>query len=198
MEKVVIATTNQNKIVQMREALSDLADNYEFVSLSDVNFTKDIVETGETLEANSLLKAQTVCNEVKLPCLSDDSGFFIEAMNNEPGIKAGRFLKSFPDPKKLNCLSYIIDKMKDVENKNCYYQCVLTLVFPDGRKIVASGKCEGTIDSKITNLETGFDYDCIFIEKTKNKVLSAMNEEELLEVNHRGKACADLVRQLSV
>jgi len=196
MEKIIIGTTNPKKVEQMRQALSELSDKYEFIGLNDINYTKDIVEDGKNIGENSLKKARTICQDTGIATISDDTGFFINCLNGEPGIFAGRYLKSFPEPKKENCLKEVIKRVSSYDNKSCYYECVISLVFPNGKEITVNGKLEGTIDNKITNLETGFDYDCIFVSDVYHKPLSVLSNEELIKINHRGKAIQELIKIL--
>ena len=93
MKEIVIASTNQGKIKEIKAMLNEIG--IEVRSIQDV-FEKeiDIEETGQTFQENALIKAQTICNMINKPTLADDSGLEVDALNGAPGnvglLKIGR------------------------------------------------------------------------------------------------------------
>ena len=77
MKKILFATHNPSKVSELIQLTSSYL---EISTLADLNYTQEIPETGETLEENALQKAQTIYNEFSIPCFSDDSGLFINAL----------------------------------------------------------------------------------------------------------------------
>ena len=91
MEKkqLIFATGNQGKVNEFRQMLGD---DYEILSMKDLDVDVDIVEDGKTFEENAIIKAKTVCEATGQMVLADDSGFEVDALGGEPGIYSSRFM----------------------------------------------------------------------------------------------------------
>ena len=89
MEEILIATNNNYKREQFEYLLKDF--NLKIKTLGDFNFNDKVDENKDTAVENARLKAQFWFEKTKLPTLGDDSGLEIDALNNEPGIKARRW-----------------------------------------------------------------------------------------------------------
>ena len=87
--KVVLASKNQHKLVEMRDILS--AQGVEVVLESDVGVDVDVEETGTTFEENAFLKAHAVMEASGLPAVADDSGLCVDALNGAPGVYSARY-----------------------------------------------------------------------------------------------------------
>src|SRR5690606_29203350 len=96
MPKLLIATHNQGKFVEMAEILSRL--EVELVSLSDIGIEWDVEETGETIAANAILKAESYARSSGLLALADDSGLEVDALDGAPGVRSARFGDEGLDP----------------------------------------------------------------------------------------------------
>ena len=112
MKEIVIASTNQGKIKEIKAMLNEIG--IEVRSIQDV-FEKeiDIEETGQTFQENALIKAQTICNMINKPTLADDSGLEVDALNGAPGIYSARFMGHDTSYDIKN--QYIIDAVKGKE-----------------------------------------------------------------------------------
>ncbi|MDR2653775.1 MAG: hypothetical protein LBB39_00500 [Mycoplasmataceae bacterium] len=203
-QKILIATTNQGKFNQFLNALqSKLGDKYDFISLNDINYKKDIVEDKETLLENSIKKAQETCSDTGYICLSDDSGFFINALPNLLGIFCGRYRKSFSTREK--CHDDILAKLKDKKDRSCYYETSIAVAFPNGKLLTSVGKCEGFVDTKYDEKYIGVNispngahaFDFIFIDKKTKKPLPELTSKQLMNTNARGKALKKIIKLLS-
>lgn len=192
--KVIIATNNKGKVSQFKKLFKELTPYAEFLTLSDINYTNDIEETGSTFEENSHLKAEMICKETGFAAIGEDSGICIDALNGEPGIYTARFEKNLTKQEKLQ---HVLDKLKNVpENeRGAQFVSVITAVFPSGKVIQAKGICNGKITKEIINLEGGMAYTPIFIADGHTKALSELTEDELIAVNHRGIAAKEFVKQ---
>lgn len=180
--KVLIATTNQGKFKEIKKFLGDLP--FEFLSLNDLKKKiKEPIESGETLEANALLKATYYGEKTGLISLSDDGGIFIKALENYPGVYSARIAKTDKDRRKT-----ILEKMKGVRDRLATFAIVCAIYNPVNQDAyLASGLTEGKITLKETGKE-GFTYDPIFYVNAKKKTYAQMNVEEKNECSHRGKA----------
>ena len=86
--KLVFATGNSGKL---REASEILGEGFELVSLAQVGITEDIPETGTTLRANSIQKAQYLYEKTGCDCFADDTGLEVDALGGEPGVYTARY-----------------------------------------------------------------------------------------------------------
>ena len=87
MKKLVFATNNPNKLLEIRNSIL----NHKIASLKDLNINEEIPETGITLKENALQKAQFIHNKTGLNCFADDTGLEIEALNFKPGVYSARY-----------------------------------------------------------------------------------------------------------
>ena len=85
--KIVFATNNQHKLDEIRAILGE---QFEVLSLNDIDCHEDIPETGQTLEENALMKAQYVYDKYHIDCFADDTGLEVEALGGAPGVYSAR------------------------------------------------------------------------------------------------------------
>ena len=175
---ILIASSNQNKIKEFKKILPD----YHFISLKDINDFEDIDEDGETFEANSYLKAKHYFDKHKIPTLADDSGLEIEVLNNEPGILSKRY--SGLGDHENNLL--VLRNLKNKENRNARFRCVLTYIDVSGKVIVFEGTINGKIAYEIKG-EEGFGYDPIFLIESENKTLAELGSIYKNKHSHRAQ-----------
>ena len=115
MEKLIFATGNKGKLKEVKEIFKNTY--YEIISLFDLGDVPEIIEDGDTYEANAIIKAKAIYDIYKTPVIADDSGLSIEQLNGEPGVYSARYagenctyadnnkkvlevLKSYPSPHK--------------------------------------------------------------------------------------------------
>lgn len=184
--KLVLASQNPHKLQEMQAILAKY--NVEIVLQSQLGLAIDPEETGTTFEENSELKAGAVMAACGLPSIADDSGLVVDALNGAPGVYSHRFGNKNSD--KERCL-YLLEQMKDVPDpaRTARFVSVITCLFPDGRKLVARGTCEGSILREMRG-ENGFGYDPLFFVPEKNKTFSELSGEEKNAISHRGSALA--------
>jgi len=196
--KLVFATGNSGKL---REASEILGEGFELVSLAQVGITEDIPETGKTLRANSLLKAQYLYDKVGCNCFADDTGLEIDALGGAPGVHTARFAGEDKDFNKnmdkvlqeleireseRNMASTLGLKVKPVSRK-ARFKSVITLII-NGEKHMFEGTLEGEIAREKSG-NGGFGYDPIFIaDEYPGQTLADITEEQKNEISHRGKA----------
>ena len=191
MSKIVMASNNRHKIKEIEAFLRKLCPNdkngepFEILSLSDINFTDDIVEDGDTFEANALIKARTVA-KLGYIGIADDSGLCVDALNGEPGVYSARYAGGHDDADNNHKL---LENMKDVprEERGAHFVSVIACVFPDGRELVARGECPGTMLFDYRG-NGGFGYDPLFLYEPMGKTFAEMNAEEKNAISHRARA----------
>ena len=190
--KVVLASKNQHKLVEMRDILS--AQGVEVVLESDVGVDVDVEETGTTFEENSLLKAKAVMEASGLPAIADDSGLSVDALNGAPGVWSARYGGEGLDD--VGRYRLLLENMKGQLDRKCKFVSVITLCMPGGDVITARGECPGTL-AYAPQGENGFGYDPIFFVPEKKKTFAQLSPEEKNAISHRGNALKLFQRKLA-
>ena len=188
MKKIVIATNNLGKLNEIKQILNE----YELLTLRDVNCNIDVEEDQDTFEGNSLKKAKTISEILKLPCIADDSGLCIDAFNGWPGVYTARFLGTNATPEQRN--NAILEKMKNLkgDKRKAKVKCVLTY-YEEGKIIVGKGQVNGKIvESPRGN--NGFGFDSIF-ELENGKTFAQLTNEDKNEISHRKIALENFKKQ---
>jgi XTP/dITP diphosphohydrolase len=212
MNKLLIATHNQGKIVEFQQLLSDL--NIELITPADINLDLDVIEDGATYAENATKKAVAFAQASGLISLADDSGLEVDALNGDPGIYSARYgapeggtLLSFAERRK-----YLISNLKDKPRPwTARFRATIVIAIPEndtlndseesvpsqarlfGRKerslgvTLNEGICEGQIipEDRGTN---GFGYDPIFLLPELGKTMAELSVEEKNRLSHRAKA----------
>lgn len=187
MKELIVASTNQGKLKEIRAMLKDI--NIEVLSMKDVlNEEIDIEETGTTFKENALIKASTIAKIVNKPVLADDSGLEVDALDKQPGVYSARFLGHDTSYDIKN--QYIIDALKDKE-RTARFVCAMALVIPGQEPIIIEETMEGLINDKIEG-ENGFGYDPIFYFPPCKMTSAMMSMEEKNKHSHRAKALKKL------
>lgn len=186
MQKLLMATTNQGKVKELKKMLEDLP--YEILTLKDLNDVKEPIENGYTFKDNALIKASYYYHLFHIPTIADDSGISISYFLDLPGVHSARFLDHLDYPNKNQL---ILDIMKDVKNRKAYYSCVIAYV-DDNHQMTFEGIMDGTIANSLEG-DNGFGYDPIFIPKGYQKTVASLSEKEKNEISHRGIALRKLV-----
>ena len=196
--KIVFATGNIGKL---REASEILGEGFELVSLAQAGIEEDIPETGNTLRANSLQKAQYLYDKLGCDCFADDTGLEVDALGGAPGVYTARYAGEGKDfnanmDKVLYELSVLEGearmagefglKTKPV-SRRARFKSVVTLII-DGKIKMFEGTLEGEIAREKSG-NGGFGYDPIFIaDEYPGLTLADISEEEKNAISHRGKA----------
>ena len=191
--KIVIATHNKDKFKELYFGLKSL--NIELLSLDDFPEIGEIIEDGDTLEANALIKARTVYKLTSLPTISDDTGLSVDALNGAPGVYSARYAGE--NCTYLDNVNKMLSEMKNIPEDKRGANFSTVMAYVDGkRELIAEGVVKGVISNKIKGIG-GFGYDSIFYVHNKGKTFSEMTIEEKNSVSHRSKAIVDLKSQLA-
>ena len=189
--KVILASKNQHKLTELSAILSQLG--FEIALESEYGLDIDVEETGTTFEENSFLKADAVMKASRLPVLADDSGLMVDALDGAPGVYSARYGHKASDKERT---AYLLENMKDVpeERRGAKFVCVITCLFPDGRKIVARGECPGVI-ARAPHGENGFGYDPVFYLPELGMTYAELPSEQKNAISHRARALQDFCRK---
>jgi XTP/dITP diphosphohydrolase len=189
---LIFATNNSHKLQEVREKLRSIRSKIEVVSLSDIGFFAELPETGHTLQANALQKAQTLHNHVKQNCFADDTGLEIEALNGEPGVYSARYAGescSFEDNMNL-----VLSKMQGKTNRKACFRTVIALIL-DGKIHYFEGRVDGEILTEKHGAE-GFGYDPIFRPDGYSETFAELPLDIKNQISHRGRALDAMVEWL--
>lgn len=188
----LIATHNMKKRDELQRILSPLGVHVLTADEAGVDLT-DVEETGTTFEENALLKARSGCKEGKMPCIADDSGLCVDALDGAPGVYSARFAGEHGNDDKNN--EKLLSLLSDVppEKRTARFVSTVACVFPDGRELVVRGECEGKIGYEKRG-ENGFGYDPLFY--VGQRTFAEFTPEEKDAVSHRGNALRALTKAL--
>ena len=181
--KLVLASKNQKKLVEMNDILSHLG--IEVCSEAEAGVDLEVEETGTTFEENSLLKAKAVMEASGLPAIADDSGLCVECLNGAPGVYSARYGgEGLSDEDRYRML---LENMRGQMTRAAKFVSVITCCFPNGDVLTARGECPGTIAFAPMG-EGGFGYDPVFFLPKLKKTFAQLAPEEKNAVSHRGRA----------
>ena len=188
----LIATHNMKKRDELQRILSPLGVHVLTADEAGIDLT-DVEETGTTFEENALLKARSGCKEGKMPCIADDSGLCVDALDGAPGVYSARFAGEHGNDDKNN--EKLLSLLSDVppEKRTARFVSTVACVFPDGRELVVRGECEGKIGYEKRG-ENGFGYDPLFY--VGERTFAEFTPEEKDAVSHRGNALRALTEAL--
>lgn len=187
LSEVVFASHNAGKIKEIKELLQPFGINVK--SALDMELP-DVEETGSTFAENSLLKSQTIAELTGLPCIADDSGLCVDALNGAPGVYSARYAPNRDFDKGMEKL---LAEMAQSPNKSrkAHFSCVISLAFPNGGYELFEGRVDGHIATEKQG-NGGFGYDPLFIPDGFAKSFAQMSKDEKNQVSHRGRAVEKL------
>ena len=203
-QRLLIATGNSGKLREFRQLFERLRDGdadvgeWELVALADVGLADfEVVEDGDTYQANAARKARSYANAAGLPSLADDSGLEVDALEGAPGIYSARYAGPQADDaanraKLLEALS-----ATPVQQRGARFRCVIALAFPFTTNVrVGQGSVEGRIAMDERG-DLGFGYDPVF-ELLDGRRMAELSAAEKNEISHRAHALADASWALKV
>lgn len=187
LEEIVFASHNEGKIKEIKKLLAPYGIKVK--SAFDMNLP-DVEETGETFEENSLLKSRTIAKLVNMPCLADDSGLCVDALNGAPGVYSARYAPNRDFDKGMEKLLAEMEKSPN-KSRNAHFSCVISLAWPDGQYKVFAGQVDGKIALHKMGAG-GFGYDPLFVPEGFTCSFAQMSQEEKNKISHRGRAVEKL------
>ncbi len=194
MERLVVATKNKGKIIEIKKVLQAMP--FEVQSMEDIGITVDVVEDGKTFEENSLKKAVEICQVCKAVVIADDSGIEVDYLDGAPGIYSARF--GGPDATDEDRNAKLLDMLREVplEKRTARFVCVIAVAFPDGRSFVVRDTIEGCVDFSPKG-DKGFGYDPIFYVPEYDKTMAELSSDVKNQISHRAKALKKMVVKIS-
>lgn len=200
MPQVLLASRNRKKLAELQRVvdaagLSDL----EVIGLDAVPEYPEEPETGATFEDNAVIKARAGARATGLPCLADDSGIEIDALNGMPGVLSARWSGVHGDDAANNAL--VLAQLADTpdERRGAAFVSACALVLPSGEQTVVRGEWRGRFAREAQG-RNGFGYDPLFLlddADAAGRSAAELSPSEKDALSHRGKALAQLVPALA-
>ncbi|NYF25077.1 XTP/dITP diphosphatase [Sporosarcina sp. JAI121] len=193
MKEVLIATNNAGKAKDFEALFRPLG--VQVLTLNDIEGDIDVEETGDTFEANAILKAETVARLLGKIVIADDSGLEIDALGGAPGVYSARYAGEEKNDEAN--IDKVLQELKTASGgeRNARFRCVLAVAGPGLVTETFSGSCEGVIHTGRQG-SNGFGYDPIFFVPTLNRTMAELSAEEKNKISHRGAALAKLKSNL--
>jgi XTP/dITP diphosphohydrolase len=186
MQTLIFASSNPNKIREVREMLDGL---YEIKGLHDIGCTEDIPETADTIEGNALLKARYVVELYGLNCFSEDTGLEVSALNGAPGVHSARYSGEDRDPQAN--IDLLQKNLAPHDDRSARFKTVIALSL-DGVEHLFEGLVNGHIRQEQFGTG-GFGYDPVFVPDGYSVSFAEMDKEEKNRISHRGRAVQKLL-----
>lgn len=179
-QQLLVATHNLHKKEEIQQILGD---SFEVKSLTDYDLNEEIIEDGDSFQANAQIKAQYCYEKTGIPSLGDDSGLVVPALDGRPGIFSARYAGDHDFQKNI---AKVLDEMTGIENRSAYFITVLCYYDDNGATFY-----EGTVHGNLLTENKGhqgFGYDPIFVPEGYNITFAEMNPEDKNAISHRKKA----------
>lgn len=188
-ERLVIASHNQGKLVEIRQLVEPLG--YSVAGADELGL-EEPEETGKTFTENAVLKARLAAEASQMPALADDSGLEVTALGGSPGIYSARW--AGPDRDFSVAMQRVSEALLMVESldRSCRFVCALALAWPDGHHESFVGTIEGHVVWPPRG-DKGFGYDPMFQPVGHELSFAEMEPEAKHAMSHRAKAFSQLL-----
>ena len=187
---ICFATNNEHKLEEIRAILGD---KFKILSLEEIGCNEELPEERDTLEGNSLQKAEYVFQKYKVACFADDTGLEVEALRGAPGVYSARYAGDQRNSE--HNIDLLLKNLEGKGNRKATFRTVITLIQPS-----VLHQFEGIVEGSILEDRKGkggFGYDPVFLPKGFSKTLAEMSMEEKNQISHRARATEKLVEFLN-
>ena len=195
--KILVASRNAKKLGELRRVLATAGiEGLEVIGLDEVPAFPETPETGATVEANAIVKAVDGAAATGLPCVADDSGLEVDALNGMPGVLSARWSGGHGDDDANTTL--LLGQLADVpdERRGGAFVSACALAIPGRDTVVVRGEWRGRI-VRAPRGENGFGYDPVFQPEGEERTSAELTPQEKDAASHRGRALAQLVPALA-
>ena len=187
MNKIIVGSGNKNKIKEIKEILQDF--DFEIIGKNDIGIVDEADENGESLEENSLIKAEFIKSKVNSMVIAEDSGLFVRALNWEPGVHSSRYSGENSTDEENNKL--LLEKLTGKTDRYAEFRTVLTLIDDEGIHVF-----KGYVKGKIIESEkgkNGFGYDPLFMPEGYEKSFGQLDDITKNSISHRNMALQNML-----
>ena len=188
---LMMASANPDKVAEIRAVLGDAV-----VLEPRPDDVPDVVEDGDTLEANARLKARAVMTATGLGAVADDTGLEVDALDGAPGVWSARFAGEHAGY--ADNVAKLLTEMEGVDaaDRTARFRTVALVAWPDGSETVVEGVCESTITTEVVG-DGGFGYDPVFRPDEGGGLTFAEMGDDKHRISHRGRAFRALAAALA-
>lgn len=185
--QIVLATRNQHKQQELVALLGGL--DITIRTLDDFPEAPEVVEDGDTCEANAMKKAVEIARHTGLPAVADDTGLEVDALGGRPGAFAARYAgehATYDD----NCRK-LLRELEGIPSgqRTARFITVAAIAFPGGKTMSTKGILEGVIAESVVG-SNGFGYDPVFIIPEHGQTLGQLPPDVKNRISHRARAFA--------
>ncbi|MGC5027217.1 MULTISPECIES: RdgB/HAM1 family non-canonical purine NTP pyrophosphatase [unclassified Tsukamurella] len=193
--RLLLASRNAKKLRELRQVVADAGIvGLEVIGLDEVPAFEELPEDAPSFEGNALIKARQGYERTGLPCLADDSGICVDALNGMPGVLSARWSgRHGDDPANTALLLAQISDTPD-ERRGGEFVSACALVDGTGERTVR-GTWRGTVLREPRG-DGGFGYDPVFLPDGSDRTAAELTAEEKNAISHRARALAQLVEPL--
>ena len=184
--KLVFATNNKNKIIEVQQMLPP---SIVIMSLESIGCFEEIPETAETIEENAIMKANYVTQKYGYDCFADDTGLEVEALKGEPGVFSARYAGEQRNSE--DNMNKLLGALSTETDRNAQFKTVIALNL-NGSQHLFTGIARGEITLEKSGNQ-GFGYDPIFKPEGYEATFAQLSLEEKGIISHRGRATKQLI-----
>lgn len=188
---IIFATNNAHKLEEISGALDG---SFTLISLSEAGFEGEIPETGRTLEANAMQKAQYIFERFRQPVFADDTGLEVDCLNGLPGVDTAHYSGTRDADANM---AKLLRAIRHCPSRGASFKTVIAYISPV-EKALFVGEVRGVIAPEKRG-EGGFGYDPIFIPEGSDRTYAQLGAEAKAETSHRVRALKkfmDFLRQV--
>ncbi len=179
-KQLIIATSNHGKFREFREIVGDFA--------RDVVFAPEtarlvVEETGKSYAENAMLKARAWAEASGLPCLADDSGLEVNALDGAPGLHSARIVPGQDSDR----VTWLLSQLAGVPDRSARFAAALCLCVPNDYTLITEGYCYGIITESPQGAN-GFGYDPVFMPEGYALTFAELDSSIKNRISHRADA----------
>jgi len=190
MKRIIFATTNSNKLKEVRQMLDQ--KDIQIVGLNELHFEGDIPEDHKTLEENAIQKAEHIYDKYGVPCFSEDTGMEVFSLDGRPGVYSARYAGSNRNAQ--DNMQKVLSELNGIENRKAQFRTVIAYKTHEDIQLYR-GKVTGTIALQPSGKD-GFGYDPIFVPDGFDRSFGMLPSAIKNRMSHRAKAWRSLYRDL--
>ena len=188
-DKLIIATGNAGKYKEFTQIIRSCSDEFAREIIFAPDMSRMIVEeTGKSYSENAMLKAKAWADLSGLPCLADDSGLEVNALDGAPGLYSSRIVTGNDN----NKVSWLLHELEDKSDRKARFAASLALCVPDKYMLITEGYSYGTIAHSPAGIN-GFGYDPVFIPDGYKLTFAELSGDIKNKISHRADAFRKLI-----
>lgn len=186
--RICFATNNLHKLEEVRHVVNG-QQHLDILSVQEIHCFEELPETRDTLEGNSLQKAEYVSEKYNIPCFADDTGLEVDALRGAPGVYSARYAGEQRNSE--DNINLLLENLKEESNREAQFRTVIALIGFENQPLLFEGIVRGQIITERRGV-SGFGYDPVFVPHGHNRTFAEMSLEEKNKLSHRAIAMKKL------